>query len=140
MLITELLHIQFHKQFLVTYSGFWLVNILLQLFDISSQKRNEKEKNTFLLPKNKKKCYVKKVYVNIKHSVNWGINIPLQNHHLFLAMPPLNRQTVQAPLLRKSLPSILIFCEHSPKSRIFLWILKILKFFIPYTILSFKSN
>ena len=56
MLITELLHIQFHKQFLVTYSGFWLVNILLQLFDISSQKRNEKEKNTFLLPKNKKKC------------------------------------------------------------------------------------
>ena len=55
MLITEILHIQFHRQFFITYSGFWLVNILLRLFDISSQKRNEKEKNTFLLIKSKKK-------------------------------------------------------------------------------------
>ena len=55
MLITELLHIQFHRQFQVTYSGVWLVDILFQLFDISSQKRNEKEKNTFLLIKKQEK-------------------------------------------------------------------------------------
>ena len=78
----------------------------------------KKRKTHFGYQKTRKN--VKKVYVNIKHSVNWGINIPLQNHHLFLAMPPLNQQTVEASLLRKSLPSILIFCEHSPKSRIFL--------------------
>ena len=45
MLITELLYIPFHWQFLITYSGFWLVNILLQVFDTSSQKRNQLMKN-----------------------------------------------------------------------------------------------
>ena len=55
MLITELLDIQFQIHFLITYSSFLLVNILLQLFDISSQKGNEKERNTSLLIKNKKK-------------------------------------------------------------------------------------
>ena len=55
MLITQLLQMQFHRQFLITYSGFLMVNILLQVFDISSQKRIGKEKNRFLLIKNKKK-------------------------------------------------------------------------------------
>ena len=86
MAMTELLHIQFQRKFLITYSDFWLVNILLQLFDIWSQKRNEKEKNIFLLIKNKKN--VKKVYVNIKHSVHWGISPPPKiPTPLFLAKP-----------------------------------------------------
>ena len=60
MLITELLHIQFHRQFLMTYCGFWLVNILLGLFDTSSQKRNEKEKWNIFINKKQEKI-VKKV-------------------------------------------------------------------------------
>ena len=31
-------NIQFHWQFLITYSDFWLVNILLQKFDTASEK------------------------------------------------------------------------------------------------------
>ena len=42
MLITTLLHIQFHWQFLSIYSDFWLVNIPLRKFNNSSQKRNDK--------------------------------------------------------------------------------------------------
>ena len=55
MLMTELLHIQFHRQFLITFYGIWLVSILLQLFDIPSQKKNEKEKNTSFLIKSENK-------------------------------------------------------------------------------------
>ena len=113
MLITELLDIQFQIQFLITYSSFLLVNILLQLFDIWSQKGNEKERNTV---NKKQEKNVKKVYVNIKHSVHWVINLPLpQNHHPTLSC--------QAPLKSKIYPSLyIVFCEHPPKSRIFLWI------------------
>ena len=75
------------------------------------------------------------------HSVHWGINpsskIPLPS---FLPSLPLNQQTVQAPLLRQSPPSKLVFREPSPKTRIFQWTPKILKFFILNTILSFKGN
>ena len=46
-------NIQFHWQFFITYSGFWLVNILLPKFDTSS-KKNEIDKNTNFLMKNKK--------------------------------------------------------------------------------------
>ena len=45
------LNLKFHWQFLITYFGFYLINTLLQIFDISSQKRNEKEKKTYLLMK-----------------------------------------------------------------------------------------
>ena len=55
MLMTELLHIQFHRQFLITFYGIWLVSILLQLFDIPSKKKNEKEKNKSFLIKSKNK-------------------------------------------------------------------------------------
>ena len=69
MLITEVLYMQFHRQFLITYPGFWLVNILLQIFDISSQKKKwKREKNIFVNGKQEKN--VKKVYVNVKHSVH----------------------------------------------------------------------
>ena len=75
------------------------------------------------------------------HSVHWGIKppskIPLPS---FLPRPPLNQQTVQAPFLCNPPPSKLIFREPSPKSRIFQWTLKILKFFILNAILSFKGN
>ena len=137
MLITELLNIQFHRQFLITYSGSGLVNVLLWLFDISSQKRNGKEKNRFLLIKNKKK----KMLRNIKHSVHWVSTPPSKSlTHSFSPSPPLNQQTVQTPFLGNPSPYILVFCKHLPKSRIFQWISKILKFFILSTISSFKSN
>ena len=45
--VTELLPIELARQFLIIYSGFSLVNILLQIFAVWSQKRHEKEKNTF---------------------------------------------------------------------------------------------
>ena len=39
-----------------------------------------------------------------KHSIRWGINPPFKNcHPLFLDKPPLNLQTVQAPLFMQSL-------------------------------------
>ena len=116
MLITELLNIQFHRQFLITCSGSGLVNVLLRLFDISSQKRNGKEKNRFLLIKNKKK-----MLRNIKHSVHWVSTPPLKiTTPLFLTKPPpLNQQTVQTPFLCNPSPYILVFCKHPPKSQIF---------------------
>ena len=98
MLILELLHIQFHWQFLITYSGFWLVNILLQIFDISSQKKKwKREKNIFVNGKQEKN--VNKVHVNIKHCVCIvciGVSTPPQKPPppSFLPSPtPLNRQT-----------------------------------------------
>ena len=41
-------NIQFHWQFLITYSGFWLVNILLLKFDTSSNKEMRMIKIHFL--------------------------------------------------------------------------------------------
>ena len=38
----------------MTYSGFWLVNILVQMFDILSQKGNEK--HIFVKEIQEKKC------------------------------------------------------------------------------------
>ena len=76
------------------------------------------------------------------HSAHLGIS-PLKNTtSLFLSKPPLNRQTVQAPsLFRQSLLYPLYwFFVNPPKSRIFHWTSKILKFFILNTILSFKGN
>ena len=58
---------------------------------------------------------------------------------LFLAKPPLNRQTFQALLFRHPPPpSILTFRDLSPKSQIFQGTSKILKFFILNTILLLK--
>ena len=48
---------KFHWQFLITYSGFWLVNILLWKFETLSKKEIKIKKTT----KN-----VKKVYLNIR--------------------------------------------------------------------------
>ena len=51
------------------------------------------------------------------YGVDWGLNppLPLRNTTpFFLAKPPLNQQTVQAPLFRQSSPSILFFCEPLP--------------------------
>ena len=45
MLMAALLHIQFHWQFLIPYSGFWLVNILLQKFDTISKKEMKMKKS-----------------------------------------------------------------------------------------------
>ena len=46
--------IQFHWQFLITNSGFWLVNMMLWKFDTLSKKRNGNDTNTnFLMKTNK---------------------------------------------------------------------------------------
>ena len=59
----------------------------------------------------------------------------------FLPSPPLNLQTVQAPLFRQSPPYILVFRAHPPpKNQIFQLTPKTLKLFILNPILSFKSN
>ena len=64
--------------------------------------------------------------------------LPLKNTTpLFLAKPHLNRQTVQVPLFRQS-PLYIGFLWTHPKSRIFQWSPKILKFFILNTILLLK--
>ena len=80
------------------------------------------------------------------HSVQWGLNPPpppptskTPLPSFWPSLPPLNQQTVQAPLFRHSLPSILVFHEPLPphlKSRIFQWTPKILKFSILNTIIS----
>ena len=62
------------------------------MFHISSQKRNEKKEHISVNQKQEKN--VKKVYVNINHSVHWGINPPQKHHHpLSCQAPPLNQQT-----------------------------------------------
>ena len=57
-----------------------------------------------------------------QHSGHGGINpFPEKHYPLFLAKPPLNQQTVQAPLFGQS-PYILVFQEPLPpplKSRVF---------------------
>ena len=70
-----------------------------------------------------------------------GINYPSSRTlppPLFLAKPLSNLQTVQAPFFRQSPHSISIFCERPPKSQVFQWEPKLLKFFILNPILSFK--
>ena len=47
MLITALLHKQFHWQFLINYSGFWLVNILLKNFNIHHKKEMKMTETDF---------------------------------------------------------------------------------------------
>ena len=76
------------------------------------------------------------------HSVHWGINLPSKTPPLFLAKPPLNQQTVQAPSFLGNSPLYIgfLWTPPPPKSQIFQWTAKILKFFILNTILSFKSN
>ena len=72
-----------------------------------------------------------------------GVSPPPQKHHPSLSCqaPPLNQQTVQAPLFRQSLLYIGFSWPPPPtKSWIFQWTPKILKFSILNTILSFKSN
>ena len=65
------------------------------------------------------KSYALKI-IQKYYSVHWGINPPS-----FLPSPPLNQQTVQAPLFRQSPSSISFFHDPSPpkkktqKSRIF---------------------
>ena len=62
--------------------------------------------------------------------MHWVSTSPLKiSTPLFLANTPLNWKTVQTPLFRRPQPSILVFCENPPKSRIFQLIPKILKFF-----------
>ena len=55
---------------------------------------------------------------SLHHSVHWGINPPPQKHYppppLFLAKPPLNWQTLQAPSFQAISPSILVFHEPLP--------------------------
>ena len=53
LFLGDLLYIQLHWQFPITYSGFWLVNILLRKFDTSSKKRNENDKSTHFFIENK---------------------------------------------------------------------------------------
>ena len=56
LFLGDLLYIQLHWQFPITYSGFWLVNILLRKFDTSSKKEMKMIKtHTFLLKTNKTK-------------------------------------------------------------------------------------
>ena len=68
-----------------------------------------------------------------------GVSTPLKNTAvLFLAKPPVNQQTVEAPPFLGNSPHILVFGDPPSKSQIFQWTPKVLKFFILNTILSFK--
>ena len=49
---------QFHWQILITNFGVWLVNILLQKFDTSSEKEMEMRKTIFLWKSTIKKCLI----------------------------------------------------------------------------------
>ena len=117
MLITQLLHIEFHRQFLITILVFeWTVFCYKYL--IFYQKRNRKEKNRFLLIKNKKKN-VKKVYVNIEHSVHWVSAFPLKiTTPLFLANTLLKSTNCSNPPFFRG-PCHLVFCEHPLKVEFF---------------------
>ena len=54
----DLLFMQFHWQFLIPNSGFWLVNILLRKLDTSSEKRTENKKTPhFSWLKTTKNCH-----------------------------------------------------------------------------------
>ena len=67
------------------------------------------------------------------HNVHCGIKLPpfQKTTASFLpapSLPPLNLETIQAPLFRQS-PAIYWFVLTPPKTHIFLWTPKILKFF-----------
>ena len=87
----------------------------------------------------------KDVYVNCFFPiVGTGVSTPLENTTFppsFLPSPPppLNQKTVQALPFQAILLYIWFFMN-PPKSQIFQWTTKILKFFIINTILSFKNN
>ena len=58
----------------------------------------------------KNKLLLRIIY--LLHSVHWGITPPSQKHYpFFLANPPLNQQTVQAPPLLGNPPSLLVVRE-----------------------------
>ena len=63
-IITVELHlaIQFHRQFLITYSDFWMVNILLRKFGTSAKKEMKMIKHKCF---DEKQQNAKKVYVNL---------------------------------------------------------------------------
>ena len=63
--------------------------------------------------------------------VGIGLSTPAQKHHpSFLLSPPLNQQTVQAPRFQAISHYILVFQDQNPppKSQLFQWTPKILKF------------
>ena len=127
ILVTELLHIQFHWKLLITCSDFWLVNSLLQMFH---NKKEIKKRNTRFCQWKKRKN-VKKVYVNTKHSVHQGINPPSKTPPpSFLPSPLPQIDKLSKPVFLGNPPSILVFCEHPLKSQIFERIPPKLKFFI----------
>ena len=70
------------------------------------------------------------ILTNINHSVHRDMNPPQKYHSLFLAKPPLNLQSFQPPFLGN--PSLLInfLWTSPPKSWIFRWVPRLLKFFI----------
>ena len=75
MLITALLHIQFHWQLVIYYSGFWLVNNLLWKLDISSRKEMKMTKTQFFFMKSRNTHKKKK---NVKKSILafFTVNLP----------------------------------------------------------------
>ena len=90
--------------------------------------------------------YNKKMFLvdipKLHYSVHRGINLssktPRPPPPSFLPSPSLNLLS-KRPLFRQSAP-IYWFFVNPPKSQIFLWNPKILKFFIFHSILSFKNN
>ena len=56
----KIFNLQFQWQFLIIYSSFWLVNILLRKFDASSKKEMKMIKNKNFLIKNNIKKMPKK--------------------------------------------------------------------------------
>ena len=62
-----------------------------------------------------------------------------KKHHPILPSPPLKSANCPSPFTDNP-PSVVVLHEPPPKSWIFQWTFKILKFFIPNSILSFKSN
>ena len=69
------INMQFHWQFLITYSGFWLVNILLQKFDTSSKKETKMIKTQPFCGKikcQKSTCKQKVVFFTV-NSLDWPV-------------------------------------------------------------------
>ena len=71
--------VQFHRQFLITNSCFWLVDILLRKFDNSSKKKEKKKKEMKMIKTNFVIKNNKKGHKSFKNLLNLGpktIHVP----------------------------------------------------------------
>ena len=70
-------YIQFHLQFLITYPGFWQVNIFLWKFDTSSKKEMKKIKTQIFWWKTKTKQKKPKKHLQTESCIVYNEPVPL---------------------------------------------------------------